>query len=61
MWGHHQVSIWGIHKARRNVAEEWGWAGKPHCFTRVKSQGPYWLEVDYALGGRRYPCVVGGF
>ena len=24
-------------------------------------QGPYWLEVGYALGGRRYPCVVGGF
>ena len=20
-------------------------------------QGPYWLEVGYALGGRRYPCV----
>ena len=59
--GHREVSIWGIHQACRSVAEEWDWAGKPHCFTRVKSQGPYWLEVGYALGGRRYPCVVGGF
>ena len=30
-----EVSMWGIHKACRHVAEEWGWAGKPHCFTRV--------------------------
>ena len=39
-----EVSMWGIHKPCRIVAEEWEWAGKPHCFTRVheRKKGSRW-------------------
>ena len=31
-----EVSMWGIHKTCKVVAEEWQWAGTPHCFTKLK-------------------------
>ena len=35
--------MWGVHKTCRTVADEWDWAGKPHCFTRVKDHtGSRW-------------------
>ena len=51
-----EVSMLGVHKTCRTVAGEWDWAGKATLLHT--GQGPYWLEVDYALGGRRCPCVV---
>ena len=38
-----EVSMWGVHKTCRSVADEWGWGGTPHCFTRAKDHtGSRW-------------------
>ena len=39
-----EVSMFGIHKTCKTVAQEWVWAGKPDCFTchRENNKGSRW-------------------
>ena len=52
-----EVSMWGVHKTCRSVADEWGWGGTPHCFTRAKDHtGSRWAMPSEDAVVR--PCVV---